>query len=150
METGGSHFEVLKTRFRSVIDRMNSERFKVEDVRQDGMKLSIRAVAPSEQAKNQLWDVIKTIPTWQTDLAADIRVDPNAPKAQAGVAAPVNLGPGGGQQYTVQKGDTLSKIAKQHYGEASKYKQIFEANRNILKDPDEIQPGQVLVIPPEK
>jgi LysM repeat protein len=147
METGGSHFEALKLRYRGIIDRMNSERFKVEDVRQDGMKLVIRATAPSEQAKNQIWDLIKQTPSWQSDLTADIRVDPNAPK---GAAAPINLGPGGGQQYTVQKGDTLSKIAKQHYGEASKYKQIFDANRNILKDPDEIQPGQVLVIPPEK
>ena len=49
--------------------------------------------------------------------------------------------------YTVQKGDTLSKIAKQHYGDANRYHQIFDANRPMLKDPDEIFPGQVLRIP---
>jgi nucleoid-associated protein YgaU len=49
--------------------------------------------------------------------------------------------------YTVAKGDTLSKIAKQHYGDASKYPQIFEANKPMLKDPDKIYPGQVLRIP---
>jgi nucleoid-associated protein YgaU len=49
--------------------------------------------------------------------------------------------------YTVQKGDSLSKIAKQHYGDANRYNQIFEANRPLLKDPDEIYPGQVLRIP---
>ena len=50
--------------------------------------------------------------------------------------------------YTVQKGDSLSKIAKDHYGDASKYPQIFEANKPMLKDPDKIYPGQVLRIPP--
>ena len=49
--------------------------------------------------------------------------------------------------YTVQKGDYLSKIAKEMYGDASKYPVIFEANKPMLKDPDLIYPGQVLRIP---
>ena len=49
--------------------------------------------------------------------------------------------------YQVKSGDTLSKIAKEVYGDASQYPQIFEANRPMLKDPDEIYPGQVLRIP---
>jgi len=49
--------------------------------------------------------------------------------------------------YTVQKGDTLSKIAKHYYGDANKYPQIFEANRPMLSDPDKIYPGQMLRIP---
>ncbi|GHA84082.1 LysM and BON domain-containing protein [Cognatilysobacter bugurensis] len=52
--------------------------------------------------------------------------------------------------YTVKSGDTLSKIAKEMYGEASKYPQIFEANKPMLEDPDKIYPGQVLRIPPEE
>lgn len=52
------------------------------------------------------------------------------------------------QFYTVKKGDYLSKIAKQVYGDAKKYPIIFEANKPMLKDPDLIYPGQVLVIPP--
>lgn len=51
--------------------------------------------------------------------------------------------------YTVQSGDTLSKIAKEFYGNANKYQQIFEANKPMLKDPDKIYPGQVLRIPAE-
>jgi nucleoid-associated protein YgaU len=51
--------------------------------------------------------------------------------------------------YTVKKGDTLWAIAKAHYGEGSKFKAIFEANRPMLKDPDKIYPGQTLRIPPE-
>jgi len=50
--------------------------------------------------------------------------------------------------YTVQSGDSLSKIAKQHYGNAMKYTVIFEANTPMLMDPNKIYPGQVLSIPP--
>jgi nucleoid-associated protein YgaU len=49
--------------------------------------------------------------------------------------------------YEVQKGDNLSKIARHIYGDANKWKQIFEANKDKLKDPDKIFPGQVLTIP---
>lgn len=49
--------------------------------------------------------------------------------------------------YTVQSGDTLSKIAKEQLGDASKYMAIFEANRDQLSDPDKIQVGQELIIP---
>ena len=52
------------------------------------------------------------------------------------------------QYYRVVSGDTLSKIAKQYYGDTSKYPVIFEANQPMLKDPDKIYPGQVLRIPP--
>jgi nucleoid-associated protein YgaU len=51
--------------------------------------------------------------------------------------------------YEVKAGDTLSKIAKEHYGNANKYPVIFEANKPMLKDPDEIYPGQRLRIPPQ-
>lgn len=51
------------------------------------------------------------------------------------------------QFYTVKKGDYLSKIAKEVYGKANKYNIIFEANKPMLKDPNMIYPGQVLVIP---
>lgn len=52
------------------------------------------------------------------------------------------------QFHEVQKGDSLSKIAKHYYGDAMKYPVIFEANKPMLKDPDLIYPGQVLRIPP--
>ena len=55
----------------------------------------------------------------------------------------------GQQTYTIEKGDTLSKIAKEHLGSANAWKQIFEANRDILDDPDRIFPGQVIKQPPK-
>ncbi|HEV8232194.1 MAG TPA: LysM peptidoglycan-binding domain-containing protein, partial [Thermoanaerobaculia bacterium] len=51
------------------------------------------------------------------------------------------------QSYTVVKGDSLSKIAKQVYGKASLWPKIYEANRDHIKDPDLIYPGQVLRLP---
>ena len=57
--------------------------------------------------------------------------------------------PGGSQQrtYTVVKGDSLSKIAKREYGDAQQWRRIYEANRDTIKDPDLIYPGQVVRIP---
>jgi len=52
--------------------------------------------------------------------------------------------------YTVQSGDSLSKIAKAHYGDAGKFPVIFEANKPMLEHPDKIYPGQVLRIPPQE
>jgi len=51
--------------------------------------------------------------------------------------------------YQVVRGDTLSAIAKKHYGNANLYPQIFEANKPMLSHPDKIYPGQVLRIPPK-
>jgi len=49
--------------------------------------------------------------------------------------------------YVVVSGDSLSKIAKREYGDANKWKQLFEANRDIIKDPNLIYPGQKLKLP---
>ncbi|MBS0200680.1 MAG: LysM peptidoglycan-binding domain-containing protein [Proteobacteria bacterium] len=78
-------------------------------------------------------------------------VDPLFKDAQTGSFSTEASTDGGGgagtQTYTVQSGDTLSAIAKQFYGHANKYNVIFEANRDILDDPDKIKPGQILKIP---
>ena len=55
--------------------------------------------------------------------------------------------PAGARTYTVAKGDSLSKIAKQLYGDAQKWRQIYEANKDTIKNPDLIHPGQVLTVP---
>lgn len=75
--------------------------------------------------------------------------DAPAPGSSATVAH-ASAGSEGGwssKTYTVQSGDSLSKIAKEVYGDASQYQKIFEANQPMLKDPDKIYPGQVLRIP---
>jgi nucleoid-associated protein YgaU len=73
--------------------------------------------------------------------AAPAAGTPSAPAGAAPASASVF--------YTVKKGDNLSSIAKEQYGNASKYMVIFEANKPMLKDPDKIYVGQVLRIPPK-
>ena len=77
---------------------------------------------------------------------------PPAPKAdfsnvQAGVQSTAPMVGPAAQTYTVAKGDSLSKIAKHFYGNANRWRPIFDANRDQLDDPDRIKPGQVLKIP---
>jgi nucleoid-associated protein YgaU len=99
-------------------------------------KLYFKGTIASEEMKNELWNAIKTIPDWRNDIVADIQ----------GVAPPPGAAPAA-KTYTVQSGDTLSKIAKEHLGNANDYMKIFNANKDKLTDPDKIKPGQVLTIP---
>jgi nucleoid-associated protein YgaU len=103
-------------------------------------KLHFTGTVKSEADKNEIWNAIKTIPTWREDVVADIKVVGGGSQAQGGVAVATRT-------YTVKAGDTLSKIAKEHLGNANDYMKIFEANRDQLSDPDKIRPGQVLKIP---
>lgn len=106
---------------------------------QEGDKLHFKGTVRSEDEKNQIWNALKTIPDWRNDIVADINVVQQA--------QPVGTSGGGGRTYTVKSGDTLSKIAKEHLGDANAYMKIFNANTDQLNDPDKIKPGQVLKIP---
>jgi nucleoid-associated protein YgaU len=111
-------------------------------------KLQFVGTVSSEDEKNQIWNAIKTVPDWQREVVADIRVAVvAAPKAAAAAApAPAAAAPSH-VTYTVKAGDTLGQIAKEHLGNANAYMEIFNANRDQLDDPDKIKPGQVLKIP---
>ena len=109
-------------------------------------KLYFNGTVQSQDEANKIWDAIKTIPDWQKEIVADIKA--TGPAQGQGQAQ----GQSGGAQsqgatYTVKPGDTLSKIAKDHLGNASAYMEIFNANRDQLSDPDKIKPGQVLKMP---
>lgn len=97
-------------------------------------KLHFKGTVATQEQANKIWDAIKTIPDWRTEVIADIQ-------ASGGPAATAQ------QTYTVKSGDTLSKIAKEFLGDANAYHEIFDANRDQLSDPDKIKPGQVLKIP---
>jgi nucleoid-associated protein YgaU len=137
-------FEELKQKYASALRVVEQTGVRLRNLHVENNKLFLKGEAPSEQAKNQVWDQIKLVDPSFSDLMADITVDPNAPKPQA-AQGPAS----GGQTYTVQAGDTLSKIAKNFYGDANAYMNIFNANKNILSDPNKISPGQQLVIPPK-
>jgi len=98
---------------------------------QEGDKLHFKGTVHSEAEKNEIWGAIKTVPDWKNDLNADITV----------------VAPPPATTYTVKAGDTLSKIAREHLGDANAYMKIFNANKDQLSDPDKIKPGQVLKLP---
>lgn len=101
-------------------------------------KLHFKGTVATEAEKNEIWTAIKTIPTWQNDIVADIQVTGGPAAAAAPAAA---------KTYTVKAGDTLGAIAKAHLGNAGAYMQIFDLNKDQLADPDKIKPGQVLRLP---
>src|SRR3954471_5961360 len=111
-------------------------------------RLHFVGTVATEDEKNQIWNAIKTIPDWQQDVVADIRVTGGpAAAAQPASAPAATSGTSAGRTYTVQPGDTLGKIAKDYLGSSNAYMKIFEANKDQLSDPDKIRPGQVLQIP---
>ena len=101
-------------------------------------KLHFKGTIATEEQKNELWNAIKTIPTWRDDIVADIQVTGGPAGATAAPAA---------KTYTVKAGDTLSAIAKEHLGSAGAYMKIFDVNKDQLSDPNKIKPGQVLRLP---
>ena len=97
-------------------------------------KLYWKGTVATDAEKNEIWNAIKTIPDWRSDVVADIKV--------TGGPAPATV-----KTYTVKPGDSLSAIAKSQLGDANAYMKIFEANKDQLSDPDKIKPGQVLKLP---
>jgi nucleoid-associated protein YgaU len=100
-------------------------------ITEQGGKIQVTATAPYELGKNELWNAIKKHSGWENEISANIKV--------------TNTDIHG--VYTVKSGDTLSKIAKHVYGDPNSYPKIFEANKDVLKNPDMIQVGQQLKLP---
>jgi nucleoid-associated protein YgaU len=126
----------LKSKYQPVLRLIEQLGVRLQNLHIENDKLFMRGAAPSQDVKNKIWDQIKLINPTYEDLTADITIDPS-------LAPP----PPAEQTYTVQPGDTLSKISKQFYGDVNKYMRIFEANRDKLDDPNMIRVGQVLKIP---
>jgi nucleoid-associated protein YgaU len=138
-------FNELKQKYQTVLSTADNERIQFLNLHVQDNKLFIRAIAPSEEAKNKFWDQVKLVNPNADDINVDISVD-----SSRAMGAAAGGGQGSGSQtYEVKSGDNLSKISKQFYGDPNEYMRIFYANRDKLKDPDKIQVGQQLVIPPE-
>jgi nucleoid-associated protein YgaU len=127
--------ETLKSKYAPALTTITAAGVHLTHLHVQDNKLVIKGAAPSEQAKNEVWTAIKAVDPSFGDLTMDLSVDPSLPA------------PAKAQTYTVASGDTLSKISKQFYGNANHYMKIFEANKDQLKDPNVIKPGQVLRIP---
>ena len=148
MAQSNQRFDQLKQKYQPVQNAMAQHQVRLQNLNMQGDKLFMRAEAPSPEAKNRVWDVIKLVDSsYSSDLIAEITVvasvqPPRTQSAGAGVS-----GGQGSRTYTVQPGDSLSKISQQFYGNANEYMKIFEANRTRLDNPNEIRPGQQLTIP---
>ena len=122
----------LQDKYRPVLNL--GEELGIQDgfVEETDGRLKIGGTAANKYHKNLLWDKIKEVGGESpSDLMADIKV------ANTDYFA----------KHTVKSGDSLSKIAKHYYGDAMKYMHIFNANTDILKDPNVIHPDQELTIP---
>src|SRR5262245_34950244 len=95
----------LQAKYKAVFDKGHDVGLNLHNVHMEGDKILIRGVVPSDYAKNQLWDEAKNIDASVSDAIIDINI-------QSGLA------------YTVESGDSLSKIAKRFYGDANHYHQI--------------------------
>lgn len=119
-------FDELKAKYNAVLEKGHEVGLTVQNLNQEGDKLLIRGVVPSDYAKNELWDVVKGIDASVSDAIIDVNV-------QSGLT------------YTVVSGDTLSKIAKRFYGDAGHYHAIAKASG--IDNPDHIEVGQEITLP---
>ena len=139
--------EELKGKYASVLNTIQQQGVRLAHLHVQDNKLFLQGTAPSQDAKNRVWDQIKLVNPNYDDITADLTVDPGAqPGAQQSAQAQQSGNPMG-QIYEVKPGDTLSKISKQFFGDANRYMEIFNANQDKLSDPNKIQVGQKLVIP---
>ncbi|HLT34149.1 MAG TPA: LysM peptidoglycan-binding domain-containing protein [Aquaticitalea sp.] len=123
---------MVKSKYQPVLDLGEKLNVQNGDVNEENGVLKIKGTTNTQYEKNLLWDKIKEIGGDNpNDIQADIKVSDDSVY----------------HRHTVQSGETLGKIAKHYYKDASKYQKIFAANTDILKNPDLIHPNQVLIIP---
>lgn len=123
---------MVKAKYQGVLDLGEKLKIQNGDVSEKNGVLQVKGTAATQYDKNLIWDKIKEAGGDNpADIMADIKV------ADTSVYA----------RHTVASGETLGKIAKHYYGDAMKYKEIFAANSDILKNPDMIHPDQELIIP---
>src|SRR5687768_7665264 len=107
----------LKEKYDHAIQTAKGFGFQGTAEERDG-KLYMKGTVQTQPEANKIWDAIKVNPTWPDEIVADIQASNRAPAA----------GSAAGRTHTVQPGDTLSKIAKQHLGDANAYREIFDLN----------------------
>ena len=123
---------MIKQKYQSVLDLGTELNIQNGDVSEENGVLKIKGTAKTQYEKNIIWDEIKAVGGQNpSDIKADIKVSDESVY----------------HRHTVKSGETLGKIARHYYGDPMKYKQIFQANSDILKNPDLIYPNQELVIP---
>jgi LysM repeat protein len=136
-------FDELKTKYASVLELVQTDGVSLSHLHVQDDKLVMTGAAPNQDIVDAVWNQIKAVDATYGDLAAEFTVDSSLPQP----APPAPPAPEV-QKYTVVAGDSLSKISKHFYGDPNHYMKIFQANQDQLSDPNVIQIGQELVIPP--
>jgi LysM repeat protein len=131
-------FEALKLKYETALKEADTQHILFQSIHLMDGKLVIKGMAPSEEARTVFWHKVKAADPDAQEVIADIDVVGN--KGNPALH---------GKTYTVRSGDTLSKISKEFYGDASKYVKIYYANQDQLENPRNIQAGQRLIIPYE-
>jgi nucleoid-associated protein YgaU len=131
-----ANLEQLKQKYASVLALIKRRNVRLDHLHVEGEKLIMKGAASNEEVKNEIWNAIKAVDAAFSDLACDLSVDSSLPPPAAEA-----------RTYVVQAGDSLSKIAKEMYGDANQYMRIFGANKDKLDEPNKIQVGQELKIP---
>ena len=121
----------LQDKYRELVTAAQSAGVSNLQVREQDRVLYIDGVAPSEEIKQRLWGIYG-------------KIDPDYRSADVVMNIKVEQGAGGTKEYVVASGDNLSKIGKKFN---LKWKDIYEANKDKIKDPDHIEPGWKLKIP---
>jgi hypothetical protein len=139
-------FNKLKQKYQTVLNTIDQQGVQLQNLHVEGDKLVIRGIAPSDQAKNTVWDQIKLVDPNVSDLTADITCEPAALTSGVGRRAVQWRGRpaihGEGWRHALEDQQAVLRNAHE-------YMRIFYANRNQLSDPDKIKVGQQLVIPPD-
>lgn len=125
---------MLKEKYKDLIKFGDEVGLKEEYVKEEDGKLKIKGIVEYQLGKNRYWNKIKSFSEWKTEVSANISVEKDDIYGM----------------YEVKSGDSLSKIAKEFYGDPMQYKEIFEMNTDILTNPDLIKVGQVLKMPKKK
>lgn len=139
MQDTDHQLQTLKAKYQSVLNFLQREKVRLQNLHVQDGKLVLRGVAPSESVKNEVWDQIKLVDPSFRDLMAEITVSADAAAAPSAPAV---------RSYTVVKGDSLWKIAEKFFGAGAQLVRLIEANPDKLRDRDSvIHPGDVLMIP---
>lgn len=132
-------FANLKNKYVAALNYADSVGARVDALYVEGDKLIARIAAPDQGSAEQITNQFNSIDNSYGDLDLQVSAD----QAQTDPAADQSAA----QTYTVQSGDSLWKIAKNHYGDGAQYMQIYYANRDKIQDPDKINVGWELTIP---
>jgi len=121
----------IKDKYKDLSEYAGKLSIEAFEAIEEGGKVVFRGTAPHQLEKDLFWDKLKSYAGWEGETNANLRVK------SADIYG----------VYVVKSGDTLSKLAKEYLGDAKRYPEIFNVNKEVLTNPDLIKVGQHLKIP---